>query len=99
MSTVGVISQATATNAATGNRKKMNSRVLQAKKECSEALTMLIAYDYPTALVLDRAEIDALLVVDSLGMVVLRYENTLPVTMEEMLHSAQAVARVSKGRD
>jgi len=54
---------------------------------------MLTAYDYPTAMVLDQVGIDAILVGDSLGMVVLGYENTLPVTMEDMLHHSRAVAR------
>lgn len=57
---------------------------------------MLTAYDYPTALAVDRAGIDSILVGDTLGMVVLGYENTLPVTMEDMLHHCKAVARGSK---
>lgn len=54
---------------------------------------MLTAYDYATALALDRAGMDSILVGDSLGMVVLGYETTLPVTMEDMLHHCRAVGR------
>jgi 3-methyl-2-oxobutanoate hydroxymethyltransferase len=57
---------------------------------------MLTAYDYPTALAMDKAGVDSILVGDSLGMVVLGYENTLPVTMEEMLHHCRAVSRGAK---
>jgi 3-methyl-2-oxobutanoate hydroxymethyltransferase len=75
------------------NCKKVTVRSFQLKKQHSEPITMLTAYDYPTALVIDRSGIDSILVGDSLGMVVLGYENTLPVTMEDMLHHCKAVAR------
>ncbi|MBC8507547.1 MAG: 3-methyl-2-oxobutanoate hydroxymethyltransferase [Anaerolineales bacterium] len=74
-------------------RKKITSRSLRLKKERGEPISMLTAYDYPTALAIDQAEIDSILVGDSLGMVVLGYENTLPVTMEDMLHHCRAAAR------
>jgi 3-methyl-2-oxobutanoate hydroxymethyltransferase len=56
-------------------------------------IVCLTAYDYPTARLVDDAGVDVVLVGDSLGMVVLGYENTLPLTMEEMLHHTRAVRR------
>jgi len=57
---------------------------------------MLTAYDYPTARLVDQAGIDSILVGDTLGMVVLGYDTTLPVTMEDMLHHCKPVARGAK---
>lgn len=77
-------------------RKKVTILDLQEKKQRGEPITMLTAYDYPTALLVDRAGIDIILVGDSLAMVVLGHENTVAVTMEEMLHHCKAVARGAK---
>jgi 3-methyl-2-oxobutanoate hydroxymethyltransferase len=68
-------------------------RSLLERKRRGERFAVLTAYDYTTARILAEAEIPVLLVGDSLGMVMLGYRNTLPVTMEEMLHHARAVAR------
>lgn len=77
-------------------RKKVTILDLQEKKQRGEPITMLTAYDYPTALLVDRAGMDIILVGDSLAMVVLGHENTVAVTMEEMLHHCKAVARGAK---
>jgi len=74
-------------------RKKVTTRTIRQKKAKGLPITMLTAYDYATAQAIDRAGLDAILVGDSLGMVVLGYETTLPVTMEDMLHHCKAVAR------
>ena len=65
-------------------------------KSKDEKITMLTAYDYSTAKVVDEVGIPLILVGDSLGMVVLGYESTIPVTIEEMLHHTKAVVRGTK---
>ncbi len=77
-------------------RKKITLPEIQRKKEMGEAITMLTAYDVSTARAVDQAGIDMILVGDSYGMVVLGYDTTVPVTMEQMITAAQAVARGAK---
>ncbi|MFQ5435526.1 MAG: 3-methyl-2-oxobutanoate hydroxymethyltransferase, partial [Anaerolineae bacterium] len=75
------------------SRKKATILSLQKKKEKNEPITMLTAYDYTGAMLVDQAEIDVILVGDSLGMVMMGLDSTVPVTMDEMLHHCRAVAR------
>ncbi len=83
------------------NRKKKMEDLINEKYGCNfsgskdkgEKLSMLTAYDYSTAKLIDEAGVNAILVGDSLGMVVLGYEDTLSVTMEDMIHHSAAVAR------
>jgi 3-methyl-2-oxobutanoate hydroxymethyltransferase len=72
---------------------RVTAQTLLEMKRAGRAITALTAYDYPTARLVDEAGIDLILVGDSVGMAVLGYESTLPVTMEEMLHHTRAVAR------
>ena len=74
------------------SRKKTVAEIIQMKKK-SEKITMLTAYDASFARLLEQAAIDILLVGDSLGMVVLGYDSTVPVTMADMIHHAKAVRR------
>jgi len=78
--------------------EKMKNTVvtLQSAKDNGEKITMLTAYDYSMAKLIDEAGINMILVGDSLGMVMLGYEDTLSVTMEDMIHHTRAVARGAK---
>ncbi len=75
---------------------RITTTVLKDKKLKKEKISMLTSYDYSLASMVDAAGIDMILVGDSLGMVVLGYENTLAVTMDEMIHHTKAVVRGSR---
>ena len=75
---------------------RININQIKEMKEKGEKITMLTAYDYSTAKIVDEVGIPLILVGDSLGMVVLGYESTIPVTMDEMLHHTKAVVRGTK---
>jgi 3-methyl-2-oxobutanoate hydroxymethyltransferase len=76
--------------------KRITTAVIRDMKKKGEKITMLTAYDYPTALIVDDAGTDIILVGDSLGMVILGYDSTVPVTMEDMIHHTKAVSRATK---
>lgn len=76
--------------------EKITISSLSEKKAAGRKITMLTAYDYPMGRLVDGAGIDVILVGDSLGMVVLGYDSTLPVTMEDMIRHTQAVRRGTK---
>jgi len=75
------------------NARKITIHTLRAMKQRGEKITALTAYDFFTTKIMDEVGVDLILVGDSLGMAVLGYENTLRVTMEEMVHHTRAVAR------
>ena len=75
------------------DRKKLSLPTLFAKAAKGEPITMLTCYDYPTGYLQEQAGIDMILVGDSLGMTMLGYDSTLPVTMEDMIRHSQAVRR------
>ncbi len=72
---------------------KINPKIIYSKKSKREKITVLTAYDFPFARILDQSGMDIILVGDSLGMVVLGHETTLPVTMQDMIHHTKAAAR------
>ena len=74
-------------------RSKITAPAVVALKRKGEPITVVTAYDFPTAQLADQAGVEILLVGDSLGTVVLGYESTLPVTMADMLHHTRAVTR------
>jgi 3-methyl-2-oxobutanoate hydroxymethyltransferase len=74
-------------------RAKVTVQTLHEMKRRGEKIVVLTAYDFPTARLEDEAGVDVILVGDSLGNVVLGYENTLPVTVDEMVHHLKAVLR------
>src|ERR671923_2310976 len=73
--------------------EKVSAPSLRASKERGERLVCLTAYDYPTARIVDEAGTDLILVGDSLGMVVLGYDSTVPVTLADIIHHCRAVVR------
>jgi 3-methyl-2-oxobutanoate hydroxymethyltransferase len=74
-------------------REKITAPAILEKKGSGEKIVMVTAYDYPTARAVEAAGIESILVGDSLGMVVLGYESTIPVTMEDIIHHTRAVMR------
>jgi 3-methyl-2-oxobutanoate hydroxymethyltransferase len=83
-------------DADSGAASKITFQTLQEKKRAHRSITALTAYDYATARLVDEAGVDLILVGDSLAMVVMGYETTLPVTVDEMLHHTRAVRRAVK---
>jgi len=77
-------------------KAKLSAVAVKKMKQDGRKISMTTAYDYPTALLVDQAEIDILLVGDSVGTVMLGYENTVPVTVEDIIHHCKAVARAVK---
>jgi len=79
-----------------GGKMRITISQVKAMKQKGEKIAMLTAYDYTTAKIIDEAGVPLILVGDSLGMVVLGYESTIPVTIEDMLHHTKAVVRGTK---
>lgn len=78
------------------DKRKIAIPALREMKAGGQKIRMVTAYDYPTSVLVDKTDIEIILVGDSLGMVVLGYDGTVPVTVEEMLHHTKAVVRGAK---
>ncbi len=78
------------------DKKKLSVPGLAEMKRQGQKIKMITAYDYPTALLVDQSPMDMILVGDSLGMVVLGYDSTVPVTMEEMVYHTKPVVRAAR---
>ncbi len=78
-------------------RARRTAPMFAEMKRRGEPIVVVTAYDFPTARIADQAGVDMLLIGDSVGMVMLGYESTLPVTMEDMLHHVKAVSRAKPG--
>ncbi|MGQ9478209.1 MAG: 3-methyl-2-oxobutanoate hydroxymethyltransferase [Candidatus Bipolaricaulia bacterium] len=78
------------------DQEKITVLALQRMKEQGQKISMITAYDYPTALLVDRAGLELILVGDSVGNTVLGYESTIPVELEDIIHHAQPVMRAVK---
>lgn len=76
--------------------KKITILDLQKMKDNGEKITMLTAYDYPTARILDESGVDILLIGDSVGNVMMGFDNTLPVTVDDIIYHTKAVAKARK---
>ena len=73
--------------------KRISISDLQVMRDKGQPITMVTAYDYPSARIVDQAGLPIILVGDSLGMVVLGYDSTIPVTVDDMIHHGKAVVR------
>ncbi|MDI3538818.1 MAG: 3-methyl-2-oxobutanoate hydroxymethyltransferase, partial [Bacillota bacterium] len=74
-------------------KRKVAIPQLKEMKKAGQKIKMVTAYDYPTAVLIDKTPIEMILVGDSLGMVVLGYDGTVPVTMEDMIHHLRPVVK------
>lgn len=77
-------------------RKPVTTAKLRKMKEDGKPITVITAYDYPSAMLAEQAGVDAILVGDSLGNVVLGYDSTIPVTLEDMIYHSKAVTRAAR---